>query len=114
MQHIGWYHDFTFLPVASNDNEDLLALPFPAFELTVIQEIKKSMRIENAQSGILLRSRRERLFFQEVVDAERYILLRYFTLCAPEKTLRSLKRYILDHYLSPYRRRRGKKASKPV
>ncbi len=111
MQHIGWYHDFTFLPVASNDNEDLLSLPFPAFELSVIQEIKQSMRVENAETGILLRSRRERLFFQEVVDAERYILLRYFTFSVPEDALRRLKRYILDNYLSPNRRRRSKKKS---
>jgi hypothetical protein len=111
MLYIGRCLNFTFLPVASNDNEDLLALPFPSFDLAFIQEIKDSLRIENAYTGILLSSRKERHFFQEVTDAERYILLRYFTVNTPEIILRRLKRHILDTYLSPKIKRRRKKSA---
>lgn len=112
MQYIACCHNFTFLPVASNDNDDLLALAIPSFDLAFIRDIKYELRLENAQSGILLRSRKERRFFQEVVDAERYILLRYFTVNVPELTLRRLKRHILDQYLFPrLKRKRRKKRS---
>lgn len=106
MQYIGRFLNFTFLPVASNDNDDLLSLPSPSADLHVIREMKKMLRVENSDTGILLCSRKERRFFQEIIDAERYILLRYFTINAPEKVLRSLKRHILDTYLSPKSRRR--------
>ncbi|MFW0777011.1 MAG: hypothetical protein ACN2B6_04755 [Rickettsiales bacterium] len=109
MQYIGCCQDFTFLPVASNDNDDLLALLSPSLDLHLIQEMKKILREENSETGMLLRSRKERKFFQEVLDAERYILLRYFTLNAPEKMLRTLKRHILDSYLSPKPKKRKKK-----
>jgi hypothetical protein len=109
MQYIGRCHDFIFLPVASNDNDDLLSLPFPEFELSVIREIKRDLCRENAHSGILLKSRKERRFFQEVSDAERYIVLRYFTQNAPEQLLRNLKRHILNSYLFPRKKRRSKK-----
>ncbi len=112
MQYIGSCHNFTFLPVASNDNDDLLALAIPAFDLAFIRDIKNDMRTENSYSGILLRSRKERRFFQEVVDAEKYILLRYFTMNTPELTLRKLKRHILDNYLFP-RMKRKKRSKNP-
>lgn len=105
MQYIGRCLDFTFLPVASNDNDDLLSLTFPSAELIVIRKIKDMLMQENTKSGILLSSRTERGFFQEVIDAERYIILRYFTLNAPEATLRKLKRHILDNYLLPKRKK---------
>lgn len=111
MQYIERCHNFTFLPVASNDNDDLLALAIPSFDLAFIRDIKREMRLENAQTGNLLRSRRERRFFQEVVDAERYILLRYFTIDTPEITLRRLKRHILDQYLFPRLKRKRRKKS---
>jgi len=111
MQYIGQCLNFTFLPVASNDNDDLLSLAFPAFELSVIRKIKNDLYKENQETGILLSSRKERNFFQEVTDAERYIMLRYFTHNAPEDMLRSLKRHILNKYLFPRRKRkRSKKA----
>ena len=106
MQYIGRCLDFTFLPVASNDNDDLLSLPFPAFELSIIREIKRELYRDNEQTGVLLSSRKERRFFQEVSDAERYIVLRYFTQNAPEHVLRSLKRHILNNYLFPRKKRR--------
>ncbi len=109
MQYIGSCLNFTFLPVASNDNDDLLSLPFPALELSIIREIKRELCLENQQSGILLRSRRERRFFQEVTDAERYIVLRYFTHGACEQVLRELKRHIVSTYLFPRKRRSRKK-----
>ena len=111
MQHLGSYLNFYFLPVASNDNEDLLSLPFPAFDLALIREIKCQLQHANKESGILLNSRKERRFFQEVIDAERYIMLRYFSLNPPELTLRKLKRHILDKYMFPKKssRRRKKK-----
>lgn len=62
--------------------------------------------MENSDTGILLCSRKERRFFQEIIDAERYILLRYFTLNTPERVLRALKRHILDTYLAPKIRRK--------
>jgi hypothetical protein len=105
MKYIGQCIHFTFLPVASNDNDDLLALRFPSFDLALIREIKQELRSDNAETGILLSSRKERRFFQEVLDAERYILLRYFTLNTPEIILRRLKRHILDNYLFPRRKR---------
>lgn len=108
MQYIGQCLNFTFLPVASNDNDDLLALPFPAFELAVIREIKKELWRENSETGMLLSCRKERRFFQEVSDAERYIILRYFTHNTPEQVLRHLKRHILNNYLFPRKRKRKK------
>lgn len=116
MQYVGYCYDFTFLPAASNDNDDLLALSVPSYDLAFIRDIKRHLRQENAQSGILLSSRKERRFFQEVVDAERYIMLRYFTLNAPESVLRSLKRHILDHYFFPRmkRRRKNKRVKNPA
>ena len=98
-------------PVASNDNDDLLALPSPSFDLHFLRELKRVLREENSQSGMLLRSRRERRFFQEIADAERYILLRYFTVNTPEKILRTLRRHILDTYLSPKTSRKKKPAA---
>jgi hypothetical protein len=111
---MGQFINFTFLPVASNDNDDLLALPFPSFDLALIRELKYELRKENAQTGILLCSRKERRFFQEINDAERYILLRYFTFNVPEILLRRLKRHILDNYLFPKRRRKSRRGSEPV
>lgn len=110
MQYVGSSLNFPFLAVASNDNDDLLSLCFPSFDLAIIREIKDDLKAENASSGILLCSRKERRFFQEVVDAERYILLRYFMVNTPEITLRRLKRHILDNYLFPKNKRRRKKA----
>lgn len=106
MQYIGKCLNFTFLPVASNDNEDLLALPFPALDLALIRAIKRELHEENKETGILLCSRKKRRFFQEVIDAERYILLRYFTVNTPEMILRHLKRHILDRYLFPKRQQK--------
>lgn len=111
MQYIGNCLNFTFLPVASNDNDDLLSLPFPAFELSLIRQIKSELCRENAETGMLLSSRKQRRFFQEVLDAERYILLRYFTHNTPEDVLRALKRHILNNYLFPRRKRSRKKPS---
>lgn len=110
MQDVGRCLNFTFLPVASNDNDDLLAFAAPSVDLSLIREIKNDMRIENAETGILLCSRKERRFFQEVVDAEKYLLLRYFTINTPEIILRRLKRRILDRYLVPKRKRRRRPA----
>jgi hypothetical protein len=110
MQYVGRCLNFIFLPVASNDNDDLLSFALPHHDLALIQEIKDDLRYENALTGMLLRSRKERKFFQECVDAERYILLRYFTFDTPELTLRKLKRYILDTYLMPKNKRRRKNA----
>lgn len=101
MQYVGCCHSLTFLPAASNDNEDLLALATPSFDLDLIRRIKRSLREENAENGMLLSSRKERRFFQEVSDAERYIVLRYFTPNAPKQLVKELKRYILNTYLSP-------------
>jgi len=110
MQYIGSFLNFVFLPAASNDNDDLLSLAFPSADLAVIREIKYSLREENIMTGRLLTSRKERRFFQEVVDAERYIMLRYFSVDTPEIILRNLKRHILDNYLFPkFRRQRRKK-----
>lgn len=106
MQYVGQYLNFLFLPVASNDNDDLLALASPSSDLAIIRRLKCSMYEENMHTGILLRSRKERRFLQEIIDAERYIILRYYTSGAPETSLRKLKRYILDTYLFPRTRRR--------
>jgi hypothetical protein len=112
MQYVECCHNLTFLPVASNDNDDLLALSIPSIDLAFIRDLKREMRLENELTGILLRSRKERRFFQEVIDAERYILLRYFSINTPEITLRRLKRHILDNYLFPRLKRGRKKKSK--
>jgi len=113
MQYIGHCLKVIYLPVASNDNEDLLSFTFPAGDLAFIRELKKDLRLQNSETGMLLQSRKERRFFQEVVDAERYIMLRYFTFGVPEEMLRCLKRYILDHYLFPKpRRKSGRKKPK--
>jgi hypothetical protein len=109
MQYIGCCLNFNFLPVASNDNDDLLALSFPSFDLALVRDIKYALKAENTKSGVLLSSRKERRFFQEVLDAERYIMLRYFTIGAPDEVLRKLKRRILDSYLFP---RRGRNKTK--
>jgi|GEM_PF-1848372 len=108
MQLVGFYLNFIFLPVASNDNEDLLSFAFPSADLAFIREIKQDLREENAQTGVLLCSRRQRRFFEEVADAELYILLRYYTFGVSEITLRRLKRRILDRYLAP-KQKRGRK-----
>jgi len=107
MQYIGQCHNIIYLPVASNDNEDLLCFTFPLVDLAFVRELKNDMRLQNSETGILLSSRKERRFFQEVVDAERYIILRYFTFGAPEEMILQLKRYILNHYLFPKRRRKS-------
>jgi len=112
MQYVASCLNFVFLPVASNDNDDLLSFAFPSFDLSVIREIKSELRAENTQTGMLLCSRKDRRFFQEVVDAERYILLRYFTQSTPEETLKRLKRYILDTYLFPRKKRKNKSRKK--
>lgn len=109
MQYMGQLLNFTFLPVASNDNEDLLDFSVPSADLSVIRRLKRELTLENAETGMLLQSRKARHFFQEVLDAERYILLRYFTLNAPEEVVRQLKRHILDAYLFPKMKRRRKK-----
>ena len=106
MQDVVNFLNFIFLPVASNDNDDLLALPQPSVDLAIIRALKREMREENAANGLLLRSRKQRRFFQEIIDAERYIILRYFSVATPEILLRRLKRHILDNYLSPKRRRK--------
>ena len=92
---------FDFLPVASNDNDDLLAIATPEQNLDFIRSLKHEMREENAADGLLLRSRKKRRFFQEILDAEYYILLRYFSAQPDAEMLRRLKRHILDHYLFP-------------
>lgn len=109
MQYVARCLNFIFLPVASNDNDDLLSFAFPSLDLSIIQRIKGEMREVNATTGVLLTSRKERKFFQEVVDAERYITLRYFSNDTPESTLRRLKRRILDNYLFPKIKGRKKK-----
>jgi hypothetical protein len=111
MQYVERCHNFTFLPVSSNDNDDLLAFYAPAFDLSIIREIKMDMRADNAQTGCLLGSRKERRFFEEVIAAEQYILLRYFTYAPSEEVLRRLKRKILDCYLFP-KKKRGRKPKK--
>lgn len=108
MQYMGWFLNFNFLPVASNDNDDLLALPFPSFDLALVRDIKHALKEENTRSGVLLSSRKERRFFQEVLDAEHYIMLRYFTVNACEDLLRRLERRILDSYLFPRRKKQKK------
>ena len=109
MLHVERCLDFTFLPAASNDNEDLLSFLIPSFDLAMIRDIKYSLREENSETGMLLFSRKHRKFFQEVVDAERYIVMRYFSTKPIESELRRLKRYILDNYLFPKKRRSKKK-----
>lgn len=111
MQYVGQCLNFTFLPVASNDNEDLLSFSVPSLDLSIIRRLKRELRDENALTGMLLNSRKARRFFQEVVDAERYIVLRYFSLNPPEDVLRQLKRHILDQYLFPRGRRKKKNAA---
>lgn len=113
MLYAGRCLNFTFLPVASNDNDDLLAFAAPSLDLSIIREIKNDMRLQNAATGMLLSSAKDRKFFEEVIAAEKYILLRYFTINAPEATLRHLKRLILDRYLFPKSRRKRKKPEKP-
>ena len=113
MQYIGQCLKVIYLPVASNDNEDLLSFAFPAGDLAFIRELKSDLRLQNSETGMLLCSRKERRFFQEVVDAERYIMLRYFTYGVSEDMIRRLKRYILDHYLFPKARRRKSSSKKP-
>lgn len=111
MQYVGRFQDFDFLPVASNDNDDLLSFSVPSLDLSIIRRLKHELREENAITGMLLQSRKARRFFQEVMDAERYIVLRYFSKSPPEDIIRQLKRHILDTYLFP-RPKRGKKKPK--
>ena len=114
MQDVGLHHNVIYLPVASNDNEDLLAFTFPLIDLAFVRELKNDLKLENAETGILLQSRKQRRFFQEVIDAERYILMRYFSR-TPEDTVRALKRYILDHYLFPKaKKRKARKKPEPA
>ncbi len=113
MQDLVINRNVIYLPVASNDNEDLLAFTFPLFDLAFVRELKNDLKSENAATGILLQSRKQRKFFQEVIDAERYILLRYFTSNVSEDMIRSMKRHILDHYLFPKAKRRKTKLKKP-
>ncbi|MBY0408157.1 MAG: hypothetical protein K2Q01_10730 [Rickettsiales bacterium] len=87
----------------------MLSFQIPSFDLSLIRDIKRELREENAITGMLLHSKRDRRFFQEVVDAERYIILRYFTYGTPEATLRALKRHILDRYLFPKLKRKKSK-----
>lgn len=101
MQDVDHFYGFDFLPIASNDNDDLLAIATPEQNLTFIRYLKHEMLEENAQDGLLLRSRRKRRCFQEILDAEDYILLRYFSRQPDMALLRRLKRHILDHYLFP-------------
>jgi hypothetical protein len=109
MQHIGQSLSFTFLPVASNDNEDLLSFSIPSADLSFVQSIKHELQLENAVTGMLLHSKKSRKFFQEVVDAERYIMMRYFSANPCEQAIRELKRHILDEYLFPKKKRGRKK-----
>lgn len=101
MRYIDFHHRFHFLPVASNDNEDLLAIESPHCNLAFIRSMKLEMQEENAHNGLLLRSRKKRKFFQEILDAENYILMRYFSAHPDVTTLNKLKRHILDRYLFP-------------
>ncbi len=110
MQYIGRCHNLVFLPVASNDNDDLLDLSAPSFDLALIRDIKQQLLMENKFTGALLSSRRERRFYQEVVDAERYIVMRYFSPDATQEMIRELKYYIISNYLCP-KPRRGRKKS---
>ncbi|MEZ5691076.1 MAG: hypothetical protein R3D71_05375 [Rickettsiales bacterium] len=100
-----------FLPVASNDNDDLLALSSPFLSLTLVREMKNYMLYENSVSGVLLYSRKERRFFQEILDSERYILMRYFSTNVKEENILFLKRYIIDNYLYP-KIKRGRRSKK--
>jgi len=99
-----------FLPVASNDNDDLLALDTPFYDLSLVRKMKRYLLEENMATGKLLSSRRERRFFQEILDSERYIVLRYFTSGASEESIRALKYYIVSSYLCP-KKKRGRKKS---
>ncbi|MCE2926439.1 MAG: hypothetical protein LW823_02165 [Rickettsiales bacterium] len=101
MLHIGCISNLAYLAVASNDNDDLLAPASPADELYLIKHVKALVREENSMTGELLSSQEERRFFQEILDAERYLTLRYFTINAPKKLINQLKRRILDTYLCP-------------
>jgi len=112
MLYVGHRLNVSFLAQASNDNDDLLDFATPAADLALIREIKDELRLENMDNGQLLCSRKNRRYFEEVVAAERYIVLKYFTHGTPEATLRHLKRHILDQYLFPRKKRGRKKASR--
>ncbi len=101
MLNIGCSQNIAFLAVASNDNDDLLAPECPETELHLIKLVKALVRRENAETGLLLSSQEERKFFDEILDAERYLTLRYFTRNVPKEILGKLRRRILDTYLSP-------------
>ncbi len=109
MQYVGRCHNLVFLPVASNDNDDLLALSTPFYDLSLIREVKQQLLMENMFTGVLLSSRKERRFFQEILDAERYIVMRYFTAIVREEAINALKRHIVSSYLCPKPRRGRKK-----
>ncbi len=91
----------SFLPVASNDNDDLLAPASPADELRTIRMVKQLVYEENRKTGYLLSKPSERRFLDEILDAERYLVLRFFTANASKTALSKLRRHILDSYLSP-------------
>ena len=110
MLYLGCCLNVAFLAAASNDNEDLLDFATPAANLSLIREIKSELREDNARTGVLLRSRKNRRYFEEVVDAERYLLLRYFSCHTPQALLDRLKRRILDRYLFPRARKRRVKS----
>lgn len=111
MQHIGQCFSFNFLPVASNDNDDLLSFSIPSVDLTFVQSLKYELQLENAATGILLHSKKSRKFFEEVVAAERYIMLRYFSCNPSQEAIRRLKRHILDTYLVPKKRRKRRRTT---
>lgn len=62
--------------------------------------------MENKFTGILLSSRKERRFYQEIVDAERYITMRYFSSNVTKEMIRELKYYIVSNYLCPKPKRK--------
>jgi len=101
MRYLDFFHRFPTLQVAVNDNEDLLAIDSPEMNLAFIRSMKREMQSENAHNGLLLRSRKKRRFFQEILDAETYILMRYFNVGLEPVRLNRLKRHILDRYLFP-------------
>jgi hypothetical protein len=44
MQYLGCLPQVTFLCVAANDNDDLLSFAIPAFDLSLIRNIKHELR----------------------------------------------------------------------
>ena len=105
MQYVDHLHGFSwgfdFLLVASNDNDDLLATASPEEYLNVLRSLIDEMLATHRDTGILLRSRRRRRTFQQLLDAQRYVLLRYFSAKPDMVMLGKLRRYLLDRYLMP-------------